>query len=255
MKKINNLFAFIVLIATFSITSCSEVEPLDPVLSGQVNSGNGNGSGSGNTGGGNSGGSSSGDYWPTAINNEWSYDNNSTVSLMKIVSTETVNGQLYYKFNPQSGSGTSSSGSATSSLNKNSGVYNLKTDDVTINAGGLTGTQTGYEFIILKDNIPVNGTWNGTYSQTTTYLGIPPITVNTTYNAIILEKGVSETVNGELFNNVIKVKIDQTAVFAGAPSATVSTEYWFAKDVGIIKAVTSTSGVNYTNILIDYILF
>lgn len=59
MKKINSLIAFVVLMTTFSITSCSEVEPLDPVLSGQVNAGNGNGSGSGNTGGGNTGGGGS----------------------------------------------------------------------------------------------------------------------------------------------------------------------------------------------------
>lgn len=253
MKKINLLFTFAIIIATFSITSCSEVEPLDPALSGQVNSGSGNGGGSGSGSG--AGGASSADYWPTAINNEWSYSSNGTVSILKIVSTQSINGQVYYKFAPQSGSGSSSSGTATTSLNKNSGVYKLKTDDININAGGLTGTQTGYEFTILKDNIAVGATWNGTYSQTTTYTGFPSITINTNYNGVILAKGVAETVNGESFTNVIKVKIDQMATGNGIPSSTISTEYWFAKNVGIIKSTTTSSGTVNTNILVDYILF
>lgn len=72
-----------------AFASCSEVEPLDPVLSGQVNSEDDNQSGSGSSGG-NSGGASSGDYWPTAINNEWTYNSNGTPSTMKIIATETV---------------------------------------------------------------------------------------------------------------------------------------------------------------------
>ncbi|WP_130734154.1 DUF6252 family protein [Flavobacterium sp. J27] len=57
MRKINNFFAFIVLIVAFA--SCSEVEPLDPALSGQVSSGNNNGSGSGSNGGNSGGGTAS----------------------------------------------------------------------------------------------------------------------------------------------------------------------------------------------------
>lgn len=253
MRKINNLFVFMILVVAFA--SCSEVEPLDPVLSGQVNSGGDNGSGSGSSGG-NSGGTSSGDYWPAAINNEWIYDSNGSSSTMKIIATETVNGQLYYKFAPQSGSGASSSGVVTTSMTKASGVYKLKTDDFTIDAGGgLTGTQTGFEYIVLKDNIPVNGTWNGSYTQTTTYTGIPPITLTVNYVATILAKGVSETINNEAFTNIIKVKIDQTSSFPGAPPTTISSEYWYAKDVGIIKSTTIGGGANSSSYLVDYTLF
>ncbi|NJM80291.1 MAG: hypothetical protein HC854_13015 [Flavobacterium sp.] len=253
MKKINFLFTSIAVIAIFSFASCT-VEPLDPVLSGQVEAGNGNGSGNGNTGGG-TGGTYSGDYWPTAINNTWSYERDATISTLKIGSTETINGQLYYKFLPQSGSGSTTSGTVTTSLNKNSGVYKLKTDDININAGGLTGTQTGYEFIVLKDNIATGETWNGTYSQTTTYTGIPAIIVNTNYTGTILEKNVNATVNGETYTNVIKVKIVQAATFPGAPATTINTEYWFAKNVGIIKSVSTSNGTSYTSNLVDYTLF
>ncbi|VXA96276.1 conserved exported hypothetical protein [Flavobacterium sp. 9AF] len=254
MNKINNFFVFIALVLAF--VSCSEVEPLDPVLANQVNSGNNNGSGSGSNGGGNTGGTSSGDYWPAAINNEWIYDSNGSSSTMKIIATETINGQLYYKFAPQNGSGASSSGVVTTSMTKASGVYKLKTHDFTIDAGGgLTGTQTGFEFIVLKDNIPVNGTWTGSYTQTTTYTGIPPITLTVNYVATILAKGVSESIDNEVFTNIIKVKIDQTSSFPGAPSTTISSEYWFAKDVGIIKSTTIGGGANSSSYLVDYTLF
>lgn len=253
MKKINFLFVSVAIIALFSLVSCT-VEPIDPVLASQIESGNGNGSGNGNTGGG-TGGTSSGDYWPAAVNNIWSYERDATISTLKIGSTETVNGQLYYKFLPQNGSGTTTSGTVTTSLNKNSGVYKLKTDDININAGGLTGTQTGYEFIVLKDNIATGETWNGTYSQTTTYTGIPALIVNTVYTGTILEKNVSATVDGESYSDVIKVKITQTGTFTGAPAVTVNSEYWFARNVGIIKTVSTSNGTSYTSTLVDYTLF
>lgn len=148
-----------------------------------------------------------------------------------------------------------SSGVVNTSVNKNAGVYRLKTDDVVIDAGGISGTQTGYEYIVLKDNIPVNGTWNGSYTQTTTYTGIPPITFTTNYVGTILEKGGSETVNNEVFTDVIKVKIDQTSNVPGNPATTIISEYWYAKNVGIIKATNIGSGLNYENILVDYMLY
>lgn len=113
MKKINFLFTSVAVIALFSLVSCT-VEPIDPVLTGQQN--NDGGTGNGNTGGG-TGGASSGDYWPAAVNNTWSYERDATISILKIGSTETINGQLYYKFLPQSGSGSTTSGTVTTSLN------------------------------------------------------------------------------------------------------------------------------------------
>ncbi|NHN27893.1 hypothetical protein FIA58_019625 [Flavobacterium jejuense] len=119
MKKINNLFAFIVLIAIFSITSCSEVEPLDPALSNQVNSGNGNGSGSGSTGGGNSGGGGStatvfkadfdGQTWNNASNIQ-AIVNSDYISISAMKS----NGSFFQITVPQGAVGTYNWASATS---------------------------------------------------------------------------------------------------------------------------------------------
>ena len=137
MKTIKSILKLLILTLAFTTVSCDD-EPVDPALDLS-----------------NGGGSASGDYWPTAINNEWIMERGGVeLDPIKIIGTGNFGGQTYYKFAPQSGSGSTSSGSVTNWLNKSNGVYKLKTDDININVGGLTGTQTGYEFVILKDNNP-----------------------------------------------------------------------------------------------------
>ena len=239
MKTIKSILTLFVLSLAFTTVSCDN-EPVDPAL--DLSAGGG--------------GSSSGDYWPTAINNEWIMERDGVaLDPIKIIGTGSFGGQTYYKFAPQSGSGSTTSGSATTWLNKSNGVYKLKTDDININAGGLTGTQTGYEFIILKDNIAVGQSWNGSYTQTTTYTGIPSITLTINYSGTILAKNVSATVDGETYNDVIKVSFVQNTTMPGAPPTTINSEYWFAKDVGVIKSVTNNSGVILESILVEYTLF
>lgn len=245
MKKIKNLFSIFVIITSLAFVSC-ENEPIDPSL---TNNSNSNNSGGGNTGGGNS--TPSNDYWPTAINNSWTLQQNGTnLAPMKIVSTETIGGNLYYKFAPQSANGATNN----NYLRKSGGSYFLKTSDTSLNISGLTGTQTGFEFIVLKDNIAVNATWAGSYTQTTTYTGIPAITQDTDYTGTILAKDVTETVNGVTYNNVIKLNIHQETTSPGSLSI-VNTEYWFAKNVGIIKSKTYAGSGIYTSILVSYTLF
>ena len=239
MKTIKSILTLFVLSLAFTTVSCDN-EPVDPAL--DLSAGGG--------------GSSSGDYWPTAINNEWIMERDGVaLDPIKIIGTGSFGGQTYYKFAPQSGSGSTTSGSATTWLNKSNGVYKLKTDDININAGGLTGTQTGYEFIILKDNIAVGQSWNGSYTQTTTDTGIPSITLTINYSGTILAKNVSATVDGETYNDVIKVSFVQNTTMPGAPPTTINSEYWFAKDVGVIKSVTNNSGVILESILVEYTLF
>ena len=246
MKAIKNLLSIFVIITSLTFVSC-ENEPLDPSLLNNTNSNTGGGS----TGGGGGSAVPSNDYWPAAINNTWTLQQNgSNLPPMKIVATETIGGNLYYKFAPQSANGATNN----NYLRKSGGAYFLKTSDTSLNISGLTGTQTGYEFTILKDNVALNGTWNGSYTQTTTYTGIPAITQSTDYTGTILAKDVTETVNGVTYPNVIKVNIHQETTSPGSLSI-VNTEYWFAKNVGIIKSKTFAGSGTYTSILVSYTLF
>lgn len=227
MKKIKNLIAIFAAVASLTFVSCNS------------DSGDDSGTPSGS------------DYWPTAINNVWHYeDADHNMIETKIVSTQTIGGNLYYKFNPQSAGGVSNN----TFLRKSNGSYFLKTSDATINIGGLTGTQTGFEFIVLKDNIAVDGTWSGSYDQTTTYTGYPAIEQSTNYSGTILAKDVTETVDGVTYNNVIKLNLHQETSSPGSLSI-INTEYWFAKDVGLIWSEIYTGSGATTRTLVDYTLY
>jgi hypothetical protein len=253
MKSIKNLFSIFIIFTSLTFVSC-ENEPLDASL--LNNNNNSNNTGGGNTGGG----TSSGDYWPSVINNSWSFSNNGAASqMMKIISTSNINGATYYNFDNVFGQTTQVSGTAAMRMRKNSGDYYIKVESTSLDlGGGMTATQTAFEFLALKDYLAVNQTWNGSYTQTTTYSGspvpIPAVTMTSNYVGTILGTGLTETVDGETFTNVIKLKIVQTISLPGSPNSTIETTYWYAKNVGPIKSQTLANGATNTAILTDYVL-
>lgn len=255
MKTIKNLFSIFVILTSFTFISC-ENEPIDQSLLGNTSNNSGGG---GNSSGG--GGNSTGDYWPAVINNSWSFSNNGAASqMMKIISTSNINGVTYYNFDNIFGQGAQVNGTAAMRMRKNSGDYFVKIEGTSLNlGGGMTATQTAFEFLILKDYLSVNQTWNGTYTQTTSYSGgpvpIPSATTNSNYTGTILGVGLTETVDGETFTNVIKLKINQSVTITGQPNATtIETTYWFAKNIGPIKSQTVSNGTTTTSNLTDYVL-
>lgn len=261
MKTIKNLLSIFVLITSLTFISC-ENEPIDSSLLGTTNTGGGSGGGSSSGGGsGSGGGTSTGDYWPAAVNNSWSFSNNGAASqIMKMISTSNIGGATYYNFDTVFGQGATVSGSAPMRLRKNSGDYHIKIEGTTLDlGGGMAATQTPFEFLVLKDYLSVNQTWNGTYTQTTSYTGtpvpIPTATTNSSYTGTILGLGLTETVDGETFTNVIKLKIVQAITITGQPGTTaIETTYWFAKNVGPIKSETISNGSTTTAILTDYVI-
>lgn len=188
---------------------------------------------------------STGDYWPTAVNNQWVMDQNGTESTMKIVSSEKVNDDTYFKFNQFSLAQDGGEGSATAAIKKVKGDYYIKIADVIYNANGITGKTTGYEFIFFKDYLEVNKTWTGSYTQETSFdfPGVPVIKLNVNYTGTILEKGATATVNSVSYKDVIKFKFLMETKMEGQTASSVTVEYWVAKDVGIIK-MTSGSTVS-----------
>jgi hypothetical protein len=238
MNKIKLILGIFLVLTTFTFTSC-ETEPLDDDID----------TSNPNPGGGNGGGVSTGDYWPTALNNQWIFKQDGVVQEpMKIVSINSINSYTYYTFDQLFG--TSEEGTTAgvvARIRKNSGDYFIKIEDFTFDTGfGITGTLTGYEMLILKDYLNVNQTWSGSFTQTASFTGIPGTTQTTTYTGVILEKNITVTVNGTSYTNVIKSKITQTVVSPGSPTATVATDYWFAKDIGPIKAVSVTTDEGVT---------
>ena len=217
-----------------------------------------------NPGGENPGGGTSGDYLPLAINNRWSYSrSNGEEYNILLTEVNTFGGLPYYKYSASAGS-EAGVGAADFWFAKSAGSYFLRTGTVTFTVGTFSGTQTGSEMIILKDNLAVGETWEGSYEVTTTYTdpSIPSIEMQNEFTGTILEKGVSAAVNNVTYPDVIKVRIERTATMflnnTNAGVTEVTTVYWFAKNVGIIKTIhdeTSSAGTtSYTDNLVGYAL-
>ena len=231
MTKIKHLLSTFAVLLLIFLTSCSKDSATDPATTPPA--------------------ASSGDYYPTAINNTCTNKQNGTVlAPSKIIGTEVFNNSTYFKFNPTVASGVT----LTQYLRKDTGVYYLKTSDATINLQSLTGTQTGFEIIFLKDNVPVDTTWSGTYSTTTTYSGFNPIVTTVNYTSKIIAKDVTAVVGTTTYDNVIKVFSTTTGTSQSNISVATS-EYWLAKNVGVIKSI-QTSGTSSTiTELVSYTLF
>lgn len=93
---------------------------------------------------------------------------------------------------------------------------------------------TYVEIIYLKDNAPVGTEWSQTYPIT--YLGIP---LQVTLTNKIEERGITKTINGKNYTDVIKVSTNITAT--GIPFAfTITDEInnYFAPKYGAIKEET-----------------
>lgn len=183
-----------------------------------------------------------GDYWPTAIGNQWIWNMNGVPEdPFAIVSTNAINGFTYYTFTTPTQPNT-----GLSRIRKANGNYYIKTENI-VHQTPFPGTTTGSETIMLKDYLDVGGTWTDTFSQTTTYAGMNPITVDVSVTCTITAKNVTETVNGTTYNNVIKVDRVMTTM-----GTTLNGYYWYAKDVGPIKIMNGNGA--YLQELESYIV-
>ena len=261
-KKVSLLF----LIVAFTFSAC-ENEPIDGDFTLTTNDpfipDN-------NNGGGDPGGDSTGDYWPLAVNNEWNYkyfiDGAAQDDYaMNIVSNVTYQGESVFKFDQYLPTATGSDGTQFDGIEidtysrKNGGDYYVIVGD--LNASYLDGafelSQTGYSLLILKDYVATGTVWTQNAQTVTTFTSndptfpdLPTITNNLVNTIEIVAKGISVSVNGTTYNDVIKVKYNQETSTPAAPDQTTSSQffYYFAKDVGLVKA-EGTSSDNADNIV------
>jgi len=211
-------------------------------------------------------GTSDGDYWPFALNNEWIFDSTGEdVSPMKIIGTETIDGKTYYKMNYafQDSGNEELTGTSEIYLRKDGGAYYQRVVTYVPDQDGMSINVSPYEITVLRDNLAVGQGWTETVEFVTSYempdfpMEIPDITTSITMQGTIMEKGVSLTVNGTTYNDVIKQMVVQT-VSMEIPGSTQTTEttlttyMWFAKDVGPIRSENTSDLLNYTLTLTDY---
>lgn len=97
------------------------------------------------------------------------------------------------------------------------------------NLSATGGPITKIELVMLKDNIPVNGTWEDTITN-----GIGQTVY---YKSKIIEKGVSRTLHTNTFPDVIHVQTENGVEIPiiGYIKSGVS-DYYYAKGVGLVEA-------------------
>lgn len=175
-------------------------------------------------------------YMSLTANSSWTYEttdnvlnDSSTYTLLSTNSDSTINGKVYHVF--------TNSGSGNQYYNiTGSDYYSFQNLPVAVSSANI-------ESIYLKDNLAVNGSWQQSFTTTTSGL---PLTVNS--QNTITEKNISIIVNGITYTDVIHVSTSLSAFVSGFPlpaGAIISDiQTYYAKKVGMIKSKYKIS-INY----------
>lgn len=103
------------------------------------------------------------------------------------------------------------------------------------------------ETIYLKDNIAANGSWSQLYNITVSGLPVIINLINT-----VVEKGISRTVNGIAYTDVIHVTTTLSISFFGSPlpigAVITDIQNYYAKKVGMIESKNKIS-INFSGII------
>lgn len=178
-------------------------------------------------------------YMSNTATNSWSYeliDNIATsTTLYTVTSTSkdsVINSKTYHVF--------------TNSTNSNE-YYNISGNDY-FQFRSLPATFGGsnVEINYLKDNGNVGTSWNQVFTAT-----ISGFLTNVTLTNTIAEKGGSKVVNGNTYNNVIKVTSTFAVTISGIPlpaaALTTDIQNYYAPKYGLIQSINKIN-INFSGI-------
>lgn len=161
-----------------------------------------------------------GDYSPISAGSTWTYQTNTTpgagtgtYTLTATNRDSVVNGRSYRVF--------------TSTTGTNS--YRNKSGNDYWSFGTVPAVNLQIEQLYLKDNAAVGANWQST--QTINMPGAPAPLVATLIFTV-KEKGISRTVSGTSFSNVIRVGLKVSVTLAGE---VVDADFYHAPGVGLIE--------------------
>jgi hypothetical protein len=158
-------------------------------------------------------------YLPLCVGSTYTYSTGSTTTTADYLSVTdtTFDGAVYKKVTEASGN---------SYINCDNGVVTV----VAFNITSVNGTTTLAELkqILLEANAAVGTTWTQTIVNG---YGEPD-----TYDYTIAEKGISRTVLGVTFSNVIHVSSVVSVAVSGITDTTNTTDYYYASGIGLIES-------------------
>ncbi len=155
-----------------------------------------------------------------------------TVTNYTVTSTNrdsTINSKAYHVF-------------TNSSTGVNEYFFISGNDYYTFRTLGLTLGSAQVETIYLKDNSPAGTTWNQTVNLTVPAIPFP-VPVTLTYT--LAEKGISRTVNGVAYTNVIHMTMAISSSIIPAANLTTDIQSYYAPKFGLIEN-TNKVNLNYS---------
>ena len=225
--KIKYTFLLFGLLILTALNSCQKI----PGHQIQPGSGSGSSGGTGSTGGsGGTGGSTTGTYSPVTAGTNWVYKAVTGTSYVDTLNytmpgtTTTIDNKLYSVVN------------VTSTKTGNSTGYFANLNHVYTLAQAIPTTTDILEMQYLLDNAAVGTTWTTPASPTGTINGVPA-----RISGKIAEVGISKTVTGMVFNNVIHSTILLQYDYGTGYQTNATYEYYVAQNIGIIEIDSSIS--------------
>lgn len=182
-----------------------------------------------------SGTSSSDSYQPTTSGSTWKYDNqiigigDEDVTIKITGATAIFNNKTYYAAT----STTKSTGTSTGYFYTDGTIYNTRTMVAQI------GSSVELQYLDISKS--TGGTWTNKVNDSGYINGISGRFLGT-----MAEKGISKTIGGKTFTNVIHTTIElQYDYGLGAGFETVITyQYYLAKGVGLIEIDSNVYGID-----------
>lgn len=174
------------------------------------------------------------DYFPTSTLSNWTYNNSSisdTVIISVLSQNKTILGNVYRQFALQ-----------VPKLNAFDTLFYRKDGTGNYYRYNVIGSGTMTEFTFLKDYIPVATSWEspvvvGTLSGNPT---------NVKYKFTIMEKDVTSTIGGKIFDSIISVKEETQYFDLGAYSTKNVFIYRYAKKIGLVDVTQQNAIPNIT---------
>ncbi len=175
-------------------------------------------------------------YMSLSAGSTWNYElvDNVAASTSPFTLTSTNNGKAYHVF-------TNSSGSANEYYNiTGSEYFNFRSLPSILGVGNV-------ENIYLKDNVAAGASWTQSYPITVSGVAMTFKLTNT-----ITEKGISKTVNGTAYSDVIRVTtaMDVTIGVLPLPPGALTTDIqsFYAPKFGLIQSKNKID-INFSGIV------
>jgi hypothetical protein len=175
---------------------------------------------------------SGGDYQPLTANSTWTYQDIGTgyTTTTTMGAAVDINGARYYA---AASTSTGYSGTQTGYYKVANHFYSIRS--TTLSANILV------DMVYLNDALPVGGTWTSKLSDNGSLNGVPAQTIGK-----IIEIGITKTVSGKTFTNVIHSQLYLQYDLGSGFETWTTYDFYVAKNIGVIQTDANIPFANLT---------